>query len=104
MARKKTDRRERDIFDIKIKLLPRSSKEEIIGKQDDFYRVKVTAPPIEGKANKALISLLSKKLKIPKEDIRLVSGRNARIKRIQVHAHSKEDRTRVNLFLEGKDC
>jgi len=44
---------------IKVKVLPRSSRTEILGKENDVYRVKITDPPVEGKANKALVTLLS---------------------------------------------
>ena len=51
---------------IDVKVLPRSSKDEIVGKKDGVYKIKLTAPAIEGKANKALLKLLAKKLGLPK--------------------------------------
>lgn len=103
MAGKRTDSQESHKVDIRIRLQPGSSKDEITGTQDDLLRVKVTAPPVEGKANNALIALLSKRLKIPKGDFELVSGRTARIKRIRIHAFSKEDIKNINLFLKKYD-
>jgi len=84
---------------IKIKLLPRSSKNQVMGKEDDIYRVKVTAPPVDGKANSALIALLAKELKLPKGDIQIIGGKSGRIKWIRVHGLSEED---VNDMLDGK--
>jgi hypothetical protein len=69
---------------IKVKVLPRSSRTEIAGKQDDVYRVKITDSPVEGKANKALIGLLAEKLGIPKGEIEIVSGKTARLKTIRI--------------------
>ncbi len=76
---------------IKIKLLPRSSRNEIIGKENDVIKVKLTAPPVEGKANKALVQFLAKKLGKPKRDVEIVSGERSRLKCIRVHGLSVEE-------------
>lgn len=101
MAGGKTDLQAGHTMDIQIKLQPGSSKNEIMGKQDGLWRVKVTAPPVEGKANKALIALLSKRLKIPKSDIEVVSGGSSRIKRIRIHGLSEADAERIDMYLGG---
>ena len=62
-----------------IKIVPNSSKNDII-LEDEFIKVKITAQPIEGKANKALIEFLSKKFKIPKTNIELVKGETTKEK------------------------
>jgi uncharacterized protein (TIGR00251 family) len=67
-----------------IRVLPRSCRNEIVGKQDNIYRIKLTAPAIEGKANKALITLLSKRLGLPKAKIQLISGERSRTKTIRI--------------------
>ena len=84
--------------DIKIKILPRSSRDELIGREGDIYKVKVTAPPVDGKANRALISLLSKKLGTAKSYIEITSGRNSRMKQIRIYGLSMKD---INNLLEG---
>ena len=58
---------------VNIKIVPNSSKDDIVV-EDEFVKVKITAQPIEGKANKALIEFLSKKFKIPKTSIEIVKG------------------------------
>ena len=58
---------------IKIKIVPNSSKNDII-LEDEFIKVKVTAQPIENKANKALVEFLSKIIKIIKTTIEIVKG------------------------------
>ena len=68
-----------------IRVLPRSSRNEIVEKQGNIYRIKLTAPAIEGKANKALITLLSKRLGLPKAKIQLISGERSRTKSIRIH-------------------
>ena len=76
---------------IKVKLIPRSSRNEIIGKENDVVKVKLTAPPVEGKANKALVQFLAKKLGKPKRDVEIVSGERSRLKSIRVHGLSIEE-------------
>ena len=58
---------------IRIKIVPNSSKNDLII-EDKFIKVKVTAQPIENKANKALVEFLSKKFKVPKTSIEIVKG------------------------------
>ena len=58
---------------VRLKIIPNSSKNEIIF-ENDIIKVKLTAQPIENKANKALIEFLSKKLKIPKSNIIILKG------------------------------
>ena len=69
---------------IKVKLLPRSSRNHVMGKEGDLYRIKVTAPPVDGEANAALIRLLSKKLGIPKKAIEILSGHTSRLKTLRI--------------------
>ena len=64
---------------VNIKIVPNSSKNDIV-LEDEFVKVKVTAQPIEGKANKALIEFLSKKFKIPKTSIEIVKGETTKEK------------------------
>ncbi len=77
--------------DIKIKVLPRSSGNRIIGREGDVFKVKVTAPPVEGMANKALIKLLAKRLGLPKGNIEIIAGNRSRLKSIRIHGLSLED-------------
>ena len=64
---------------IKLKISPNASKNEII-KTDEMVKVKVTAQPIENKANKALIEFLSKNFKVPKSSIEIVKGETSKKK------------------------
>lgn len=64
---------------VKIRIVPNSSKNDII-KEDEFIKVKVTAQPIENKANKALIEFLSKRFKIPKTSVQIIKGETSKDK------------------------
>ncbi len=61
-----------------------NSKNNSIDFTDELIKIKITVPPIEGRANKAVIEFLSKTLKIPKSRIRIISGEKSSIKTIQV--------------------
>jgi hypothetical protein len=73
--------------EIKVKVLPRSSKNQVLVR-DDLVTVKVSAPPVEGAANRAVTVLLAEKLKVSKSSIDIISGRNSRIKLLRVHGLS----------------
>jgi len=64
---------------VKVRIVPNSSKNDIII-EDEFIKVKVTAQPIENKANKALIEFLSKKIKVPKTYIEILKGETSKEK------------------------
>ena len=66
---------------IKIKISPNASKNEII-KTDNDIKIKITAQPIENKANKALVEFLSKQFKIAKSNIEIVKGETSKEKTI----------------------
>ncbi len=76
---------------IRVKVLPRSSKTEIAGQADGVYRIKLTAPPVNGKANKALINFLAKKTGLPKRNFQIVSGEHSRNKTIRIHKVAPEN-------------
>ena len=66
---------------LRIKISPNSKSNKII-LEEDFAKIKITAQPIEGKANKALIEFLSKKFKIPKTSIKILKGETSKEKTI----------------------
>ena len=68
---------------IDIKVIPNSSKNSI-SNENEFLKIKLTAPPVDNKANKALIEYLSKLLKIPKSSVILKSGETSKTKRFEL--------------------
>jgi len=69
---------------LNIKVSPKSSKNEIVKIDEATFRVKVTAAPDKGKANAAVIALLSEHLRVAKSRIRIVSGETSRNKKIEI--------------------
>lgn len=71
---------------IKIKITPRSSKNEIIGElPDGTLKIKLTAAPTDGEANEMLVNFLSKEWDIPKSRIKIKSGLASRTKVIEIN-------------------
>ena len=70
---------------INIRVLPRSSCNEVAGKMSNgTLKVKLTTPPINGEANKALLKLLAKHFNIPKSKIKIAKGLTNKNKIIQI--------------------
>lgn len=69
---------------LRLYVQPGAKKTEIIGLVGDALKIKLAALPIEGKANIALLNYLSKLFKVPKSQIRLKSGENARHKTFEI--------------------
>lgn len=69
---------------LKIRVQTRAKKNEIGGTVGNAVVVKVSAPPVKGAANKAVLELLARVLKVRKSAIRIVAGEHAREKVIDV--------------------
>ena len=81
---------------ISVRVTPRSSKNTIAGEMEGALKVKLQAPPVEGKANKALVEFLSEALDVSKSAITLLSGETGRNKRVFVKGVAANDiRTRL---------
>jgi len=69
---------------LKVYLQPKSSKNEIVGSFRDGIKIKVTASPVEGKANEALIRFLAKELGISISRIEILKGHRSREKTVRI--------------------
>ena len=69
---------------IKIKVLPRSSRNELVKLSENDYKAKLTAAPVDGEANKKLVNFLSEEWKIPKSKIKITKGLASRNKIIEI--------------------
>lgn len=76
---------------LSVRVQPRARRDEIPGWQGDALRVRVTAPPIDGRANDAVIILLAEAFGVPRSSIELVSGATGRTKLFRVAALSLDD-------------
>ncbi|MFA6666073.1 MAG: DUF167 domain-containing protein [Armatimonadota bacterium] len=86
-----------DSVKLKVRVNPRSSVNRVTGWQGGTLSVKLTAPPVEGAANKACIEFLAKVLGVKKSQLVLLSGTTSREKIFQVDGLSHEElRRRIN--------
>jgi len=67
-----------------VHVQPRAARSEISGVRGDDLRVRLTAPPVEGAANAALVVLLADALGVPKRSVRIVSGESSRAKVVEI--------------------
>ena len=70
---------------IKVKIVPGSSKNKIIGAYNDALKITITAPPVEGKANKKCIAYLAKYFDVVKSKIEIISGQTSKNKLIKIY-------------------
>jgi len=71
-----------------LRIIPRAAKNTIQGEYGEALKIRLTAPPVEGAANTALLKFLSKQLMIPRSRIQILSGATARNKRVLLAALS----------------
>ena len=76
---------------LRVRLTPRAARDEIAGWQGDVLRVRVTAPPVDGRANAALEQLLAHALGLPKRAVRVVSGTQAREKTVAIEGAGRRE-------------
>lgn len=74
---------------IALKVTPGARREELIGWEDypgvgRVLKLKVAAPPVEGRANKAIVLFLARVLNVPKNQVRIVQGSSGHIKRVEL--------------------
>lgn len=74
---------------LRCHLQPKASRDEISGLHGDSVKIRIAAPPIEGRANTALIKFLAKAFGVAKRDITIISGELGREKRVRIHAPAK---------------
>ena len=82
-------RRDGDRLTFTIRVTPRASANAVAGERDGALLVRVTAPPVEGKANAAVVAVVAEALGVPRGSVRVEAGAAARTKRISVPADAE---------------
>ena len=91
-----------DSADLKVHVQPRASRSEVIGWREGALAVRLTAPPVEGAANKACREFLAEVLGVRRADVELISGEKSREKRFRITGlDAAELRARVERHLAG---
>ena len=71
---------------IKVRVHPRASADKVVGFRGEVLHLRVTAPPVEGRANAAVVSLLAGVLGVAKSRVRVVRGHGSRDKMVAVES------------------
>jgi uncharacterized protein (TIGR00251 family) len=79
---------------IRLHIQPRASRSELAGRHGDAIKVRLTAAPVDGAANEALLQFLAVRLQVPRSALSLVSGGSGRSKVVTIEAISPEDASR----------
>jgi len=75
----------------KVFVQPRASKNEIKGLHGDAVKIRITAPPVDGAANKTCLKFLAKQLGVPGSNLEVASGKSSRTKHIRVKVDKGAD-------------
>jgi uncharacterized protein len=73
-----------------VRVVPRSSRNQIVGVEGEALKIKLTAPPVEGAANAALIEFIAEWLGVRRSAVSIVSGDKARNKLVRVNGVTRE--------------
>ena len=68
----------------RVRVVPRASRSGIAGIQDDALKLRIMAPPVEGKANEACARLLAEMLGVKKGQVQIIAGHASRVKTVAV--------------------
>jgi uncharacterized protein len=73
-----------------VQVQPRASRDAIEGEHGDALKIRLTAPPVDDRANEALVQLLAQRLNVPRAAVRIVAGEKRRRKRVVVSGVKRE--------------
>jgi uncharacterized protein (TIGR00251 family) len=76
---------------VEVWVQPRASRDEVSGLQGEAVKVRLAAPPVEGRANDALVRLLAKRLGVPRTAVGIVRGQAGRRKTVRVEGLGPEE-------------
>src|SRR5262249_30206158 len=74
-----------------VRVQPRSTSDEICGAYGESIKIRLTAPPVDDRANESLLKFLAHHLKVPRSAVRIASGERSRTKRIEVRGITAND-------------
>jgi uncharacterized protein (TIGR00251 family) len=75
---------------LRLRVVPGTSRPGVVGRHGDAWKVRVSAPAEEGKANEAVLDLLADALELPRRDLEITSGRGSRDKTVSLEGVSPD--------------
>jgi uncharacterized protein (TIGR00251 family) len=76
---------------LRVRLQPRAGRDEVVGERDGAVVVRVSAPPVEGRANAALCELIARLVDLPTSSVRLIHGEKGRDKLVEIDGRETRD-------------
>jgi uncharacterized protein len=73
-----------------VRVQPRASRDEFVGEWQDGLKIRLTAPPVDDRANEALMKFLAASLKVPLSAVRIASGVRSRTKCVEIRGVTAE--------------
>jgi uncharacterized protein (TIGR00251 family) len=89
----------KDGITVQVRISPNASKNAIV-RDESGLKIKLTAQPIEGKANKALVEFLSKELRIPKTSFEIVKGETSKEKTLLIKVFDSDKISAIKALLD----
>jgi len=86
-------------MELDVRTIPRATRDELAGTRDGRLLVRVSAPPVDGRANTAVCALLAKAAGVPKGAVSVVRGEGSRDKRVRIEGVDDERAMRARLGL-----
>lgn len=87
---------------ITVQIQPKSASDEIAGIHDGRLKIRISAPPVDGKANERLTGVLAKALGVSKSSVEIIRGKTSKIKTIKIAGIDEEDYNQL-ISKYGKD-
>jgi uncharacterized protein len=82
---------ERDAVVLRVHVQPGAGRSAVVGRHGTSLKVRVAAPPVDGRANTAAVALIAETLGVKEGDVELVSGPRSRLKRFRVRGADAEE-------------
>jgi len=86
---------------LRVKVRPTARRTRLVGKVGDEWKLEVTAPPVEGRANQAVVAFFAAALGVPRSAVRIICGERAPHKVIEIEGITEEDLQRLNENANG---
>ncbi|MGH8984016.1 MAG: DUF167 domain-containing protein [Acidimicrobiia bacterium] len=101
-----------DLFDVEddavvvhVHVQPGAGRSAVVGRHGESLKIRVAAPPVEGRANDAAIALLAEAMEVPARDVTLASGERSRVKRFRIQGVTAEEvEVQLRLVLDAADA
>ncbi len=86
---------------LRIKVQPRARRSRIASKLGDEWKLEITAPPVDGKANRAVVEFFASALGVPRSSVRIVTGERSQHKIVEIQGIVEESASLARILTAG---